>query len=208
MKNLIKDFIRLSLRKWELFRFDPTKVRKINLCCGTQKVPGYLRIDFCGQVDLRLNLQTDNLPFTEDALEVVTCVSAINYFTRARGREIVNEVYRVLKPGGIARFSVQDLEAIARRYVEKDLPFFFQKLPDGRERFEGVTLGDKFAAWFYGYVAVGPCRYFYDYDSLAYLFTSAGFSVVEQKRYMDSRLEEIASIDNRPDQMFFLEAVK
>ena len=208
MKNLIKDFIRLCLRKWKLFRFDPTAVRKINLCCGAQKVHGYLGIDFSGQVDLRLNLQTDNLPFNEGALEVVACVSAINYFTRARGQEIVNEVYRVLKPGGIARFSVQALDAIARRYVEKDLPFFFQKLPDGRERFEGVTLGDKFAAWFYGYVAVGPCRYFYDYDSLAYLFTSAGFSVVERKRYMDSRLEEIASIDNRHDQMFFLEAVK
>lgn len=208
MKNIIKNFIRLCLRKWELFRFNPTEVRKINLCCGAQKVPGYLGIDFGGEVDLRLNVQTDNLPFNEDTLEVVVCVSAINYFARARGQEIVDEVYRVLKPGGIARFSVQDLEVIARRYVEKDLSFFFQKLPNGRERFEGVTLGDKFAGWFYGYVAVGPCRYFYDYDSLAYLFTSAGFSVVERKGYMDSRLDEIASIDNRPDQMFFLEAVK
>lgn len=208
MKNIIKNFIRFCLRKWGVLRFDPTEVRKINLCCGTQKVPGYLGIDFGGQVDLRLNLQTDNLPFNESALDVVVCVSAINYFTRERGQEIVNEVYRVLKPGGIARFSVQDLEVIARRYVEKDLPFFFQKLPDGRDRFEGVTLGDKFAAWFYGYVAVGPCKYFFDYDSLAYLFTSAGFSVVERKGYMDSRLEQIALIDNRPDQMFFLEAVK
>jgi predicted SAM-dependent methyltransferase len=167
-----------------------------------------LGIDFGGQVDLRLDLQKDNLPFVDGALEVVTCVSAINYFTRSRGQEIVNEVYRVLKPGGIARFSVQDLEVIARRYVEKDTTFFFQKLPDGRERFEGMTLGDKFAGWFYGYVAVGPCRYFYDYDSLAYLFIMAGFSIVEKKEYRQSRLEYIDLIDNRPDQMFFLEAIK
>ena len=206
--KLIKKLVFFFWGKWALFRFDPVDVRKINLCCGSQKIPGYLGVDFGGQVDLRFDLGKGKLPFKESTQEVVTCVSAINYFTRTRGQEIVHEVYRVLKPGGIARFSVQDLEAIARRYVEKDLPFFFQKLPDGRERFEGVTLGDKFAAWFYGYVAVGPCRYFYDYDSLAYLFTSAGFSVVERKRYMDSRLEEIASIDNRHDQMFFLEAVK
>jgi len=206
--KIIRNLIYFCVEKWALFRFEPTDVRKINLCCGTQKIPGYLGIDFGGEVDLGLNLGKGNLPFKDGALEVVTCVSAINYFTRSRGQEIVHEVYRVLKLGGIARFSVQDLEVIARRYVGKDLPFFFQKLPDGRERFEGVTLGDKFAAWFYGYVAVGPCRYFYDYDSLAYLFTSAGFSVVEKKGYMDSRLEEIASIDNRPDQMFFLEAVK
>ena len=71
-----------------------------------------------------------------------------------------------------------------------------------------MTLGDKFAAWFYGYVAVGPCRYFYDYESLAALFIMAGFSVVEKKDFMQSRLDHIELIDNRPDQMFFLEAVK
>ena len=208
MNSRYKKFIDFFVQKWEVFHFDPADVRKINLCCGTQKIPGYLGIDFSGQVDLKLNLQKNHLPFNEGSLEVVTCVSAINYFTRSRGQEIINEVYRVLKPGGVTRFSVQDLEVIAKRYVEKDTTFFFQNLPDGRERFEGATLGDKFAAWFYGYVAVGPCRYFYDYESLEYLFKAAGFSVVEKREYMDSRLEEIELIDNRPDQMFFLEAVK
>ena len=208
MKKLIMKINNFCVQKWALFRFDPADVRKINLCCGAQKIPGYLGIDYSGQVDLKLDLEKDHLPFNEGTLEVVTCVSAINYFTRSRGQEIVDEVYRVLKQGGSARFSVQDLEVIAKRYVEKDATFFFQKLPDGRERFEGATLGDKFAAWFYGYVSVGPCKYFYDYDSLEYLFKAAGFSVVEKRGYMDSRLERIELIDNRPDQMFFLEAVK
>jgi predicted SAM-dependent methyltransferase len=208
MKKFVKNLMCLCLEKWALFRFDPTDVRKINLCCGAQKIPGYLGIDFGGQAGLRLNLEINNLPFKSNTLETVTCTSAINYFTRARGQEIVNEVYRVLQPGGVARFSVQDLESIARRYVEKDVAFFFQKLPNGHERFEGQTLGDKFAAWFYGYVTVGPCRYFYDYDSLAYLFKSAGFSTVAKKEYRESRLEHIELIDNRPGQMFFLEAIK
>ena len=84
-----------------------------------------------------------------------------------------------------------------------------QKLPDGRDRFEGHTLGDKFAAWFYGYEIGGfPCRYFYDFESLAYLFKMAGFTVVEKKAFCQSKLENIKLIDNRPDQMFFLEAIK
>jgi hypothetical protein len=121
----------------------------------------------------------------------------------------VNEAYRVLKAGGIARFGVQDMESIARRYVERDEQFFFQTLPNGQERFEGATLGDKFAAWFYGYAIKGvPCQYFYDYESLAHLFKVAGFSVIEKRAFQDSRLESIQMIDNRPDQMFFLEAVK
>jgi len=209
MKKIIKNILNILMERWSILRFDPKSINKINLCCGSQIIPGYFGIDINGKVDLKLNLEKRNLPFKDSVLDVVTCTSAINYFTRSRGQEIINEVYRTLKIDGVARFSVQDLESIARRYVEKDYAFFFQKLPDGRERFEGPTLGDKFAAWFYGYASNGvPCRYFYDYDSLANLFKTAGFSVVEKKEYLHSRLDNIDLIDNRPDQMFFLEAIK
>jgi SAM-dependent methyltransferase len=190
-------------------RLDLAKIQRVNLCSGTQKIPGYVSVDFVGEVDLRLDLAKSNLPFEASSLDAVTCVSAINYFSRTRGQEIVNETFRVLKRGGIARFSTQDMEIISRRYIDKDIAFFFQKLADGRERFEGATLGDKFAAWFYGYKIEGrPCQYFYDYDSLAHLFKTAGFSIVERRQFMDSRLDCVDLIDNRPEQMFFLEAVK
>lgn len=158
---------------------------------------------------MHLDLSKSALPFADHSLDAVICMSAINYFTRLRAEQIVHEVHRILKSGGVARFGVQDMESIARRYIEKDGSFFFQKLPDGRDRFEGPTLGDKFAAWFYGYEIKGvPCKYFYDYDSLAYLFKAAGFTTVERKAFQESRLDRADLIDNRPDQMFFLEAVK
>ena len=52
------------------------------------------------------------------------------------------------------------------------------------------------------------CEYFYDFDSLAYLFRDAGFSLVERKAYRESRLPEVGLLDNRADQMFYLEALK
>ncbi len=184
-------------------------IQKIDLCCGNERVPGYFGIDFCGDPDLKLDLAKYDLPFKSNSLTAVICISAINYFKRARAEDLVGEVYRVLKVGGGVRFGVQDMESIARRYVEKDEAFFFQKLPSGEDRFEGPTLGDKFAAWFYGYaIKRVPCQYFYDYESLAHMFKTAGFSVVERKAFQDSSLENIHMIDNRPDQMFFLEAVK
>ena len=107
------------------------------------------------------------------------------------------------------RFGVQDLEIIAKKYLDKDTDFFFQKLPDGRDRFVGATIADKVNAWFYGFEINGnPCQYVYDYESLSLLFKEAGFSTVERKQYMESRIAEIKLIDNRPEQMFFLEAIK
>jgi len=185
------------------------EMRRVNLCCGTGRIPGYYGIDHIKGVDLCLDLSKNDLPFKNNSLDAVVCMSAINYFTYKRGQELVGETYRVLRTGGIARFGVQDMESIAQRYVQKDTDFFFQKLPNGIDRFEGPTLGDKFAAWFYGYEIKGfPCRYFYDYNSLAHLFISAGFTIVEKRAFLESRLDHIDKIDNRPEQMFYLEAVK
>lgn len=206
---MLRPLVRSIRERVSLMRHDRAQVRRVNLCCGGQKIPGFIGVDFGGDVDLKRDLRTGPLPFDTGSLDAVTCMSAINYFSRDRAIELVGEVQRVLKTGGVARFGVQDLYAIAQRYVNNDREFFFQRLADGRERFEGPTIGDKFAAWFYGYQINGiPCRYFYDYDSLAYLFTAAGFTHVERMSYRVSRLEHIELIDNRPDQMFFLEAVK
>jgi len=184
-------------------------ITKLNLCSGSQRVPGYFGIDFLAGADLRLDLEKVDLPFASSSLDTVVCMSAINYFTRARGQELVREVYRVLRTGGVCRMGVQDLKSLAERYVRGEREFFHQKLADGRERFEGPTLGDKFAAWFYGYAVAGhPCKYFYDFESLAFLFRTAGFPLVERRGFGESRIAEVAQLDNRPDQMFFLEAVK
>jgi ubiquinone/menaquinone biosynthesis C-methylase UbiE len=190
-------------------RIDIQSANKINICCGNQRIPDYIGIDVATNADICLDLSRRNLPFRDNSLEAVVCMSAINYFDRSRAQELIQEVRRVLKVGGVARFGVQDMKSLAQRYIDGDRRFFFQTLPDGRERFEGPTLGDKFAAWLYGYEIDGSrCRYFYDYDALAYLFKQADFSVVERMAFKQSRLANIDLIDNRPEQMFFLEAVK
>ncbi len=187
----------------------PLGVKRINLCSGPKRIPGYLGIDVIPGCDLQLDLSRYDLPFGDNSLQVVVCMSAINYFTRTRGEQLIREVFRVLVSGGICRMGVQDMRTLAERYLRNDREFFFQKLADGRERFEGPTLGDKFAAWFYGY-AVGKnrCQYFYDYDSLAHVFVTAGFSVVERKAYRESRISDVDQLDNRPEQMFYIEAIK
>lgn len=195
-----------------LFKFGFKKLNseKLNLCSGGIKIPGYFDVDIAGKVDLKIDLEKKLLPFADGSLSVVVCMSAINYFTYERAGEIIKDVFRVLKKGGIARFGVQDLRLIAQKYINNDREFYFQKLSDGRDRFKGVTMADKINSWFYGYpTAKGKhSQYMYDFESLAVHFKKAGFSLIEQKKFQESRLENIDLIDNRPEQMFFLEAVK
>jgi SAM-dependent methyltransferase len=183
--------------------------RRVNLCSGHIVFPDYWNIDLHPAADILLDLNREPLPFPNACMDGVVCMSAINYFSRRRGAFLIGETCRILAPGGIARFGTQDLEKIAKRYVDKDRAFFFQKL-DGRERFHGVTMGDKFNSWFYGYETTGGNRgkYFYDFETLSLLFQEAGFAVIENRSFQDSRIPGFAALDNRPEQMFFLEAVK
>jgi len=206
---MIKKIALIILKNISYFKLIKKHHDKLNLCSGNQVIEGYTSLDYNFSADLIVNLNKGRLPFKSETMSAVVCTSAINYFTRSRGQEILDEVYRILKVDGIARFSSQDLELIAKKYVNKDTNFFFEKLLNGKERFEGKTIGDKFNSWFYGYEThAGSCKYFYDYETLSSLFVSAGFKIVEKKKYLESNLASVDKIDNRKDQMFFLEAVK
>ena len=183
--------------------------KKINLCSGSIYLGDYINIDIGGNTDIKIDLEEVMLPFEDNSIDAVVCISAINYFTRERGQEIINDVYRILKPGGIARFGAQDLKILTGKYLTRDDNFYFEKLNNGDERYPGKTFADKLNHFFYGFESSGKmCKYVYDFETLKLLFDEAGFEKIEQKNYLESDLPNVEKIDNRPEQMFFLEAVK
>jgi len=187
----------------------PKAQRKINLCCGPIRLPGYINIDIVPDADVVLDLEKELLPFPDESVDTLVCISAINYFSRQRGLEILKEVYRVLAPNGVARFAVQDLRVLASKYLNQDRVFYFEKLQDGRDRFPGKTFAEKFNEFFQGFQSCGKfCKFVYDFETLALAFREAGFGIVEQKEFRQSRIAHVEMIDNRPEQMFFLEAIK
>ncbi|KHK02926.1 hypothetical protein [Desulfovibrio sp. TomC] len=181
---------------------------KINLCSGSVRLPGWVNVDIQG-ADVNIDLERDLLPFPDACAQTVVCISALNYFTRARALTIVQEVLRILVPNGILRIGVQDLRILARSYLENDASFWAQTLADGSPRFPGPTFADKLNGFFYGFPAHGKaCKYVYDADSLAYLLAEAGYTQIAPRAYRQSVIPEVESIDNRPEQMFFMEASK
>ena len=183
----------------------PSTPLRINVCCGPVKLPGYINIDIDPGADLVMDFTKDLFPFPDASAEIVVCMSAINFFTRERALEIIRDVHRVLHPGGIVRFGVQDLRTLAQKYLCRDRDFFHQRLSDGTIRFPGETFADKFGLW---YLRSGFGKYVYDFESLALLFDRAGFIEIENRKHCESALPEIDTIDNRPEQMFYLEARK
>ncbi len=185
-------------------------IKKLDIGGGPKKNREFFNIDLGAESDLCMDLENKLFPFPNQSIDEAICISTINYFTKKRGEEIIKDLFRIMRPGGIVRFGTQDLELITQKYVNRDQDFFFQKNNSGSDRFTGETIGDKFNSWFYGYAVRKNkgCKFFYDYETLSLLFKRAGFSIIEKKKYLESRIHNIHDIDNRQDQMFFIEAIK
>jgi len=171
---------------------------KLNLCSGYDKLVGYINLDKVFGYDL-----VRELPFETNSVEIVSVSHGLNYFSYTECESLVSEIYRVLKPTGVVRASLPDLRRWAKYYLDNDIDFLFQKY-NGKDRFIGTTAGDKFIGQVYHYGA----KYFFDFDSLKVIFSKAGFTTIENRPYLDSRIEEVKLLDTRPELSFYIEAVK
>jgi len=92
--------------------------RLLNLGCGSAFHPDWINIDFHnhgGSVlayDLRLGI-----PLPDATVDVVYHSHVLEHFTREGGVTFLTECFRVLRPGGLLRIAVPDLENIARAYI-------------------------------------------------------------------------------------------
>ncbi len=105
-----------------LFNCSPTaekNMRMLNLGCGSTFHKDWVNVDFIdhgGKVlayDLRLGI-----PFADCSFDVVYHSHVLEHMPKAWGEFFIAECYRVLRPGGLLRVVVPDLENIARVYLE------------------------------------------------------------------------------------------
>jgi len=93
-------------------------MEKLNFGCGSRACPGWTNIDFHSndptvrRVDLLAGF-----PFPDDHFDIVYSSHVIEHFTREQGLFLIREARRVLKPGGIIRVVVPDLEESCKEYL-------------------------------------------------------------------------------------------
>ena len=90
----------------------------LNVGCGATFFPEWnncdiLPIPFVTCHDLRRDL-----PFSNNSLDVSYSSHALEHFTLEAGKRFLMEQWRVLKPSGICRVVVPDLEEICRNYLQ------------------------------------------------------------------------------------------
>ena len=95
------------------------KLKMLNLGCGNRFHPDWVNVDFVKtapeviQHDLK-----KGIPFDDNSFDVVYHSHLLEHFPKNLAVFFIKECFRVLKPGGIIRVVVPDLENITRTYLQ------------------------------------------------------------------------------------------
>lgn len=164
------------------------------------------------------NFGKRGLPFADGSVEVLFTSHVLEHFPRWKGQFLVKEAYRVLKPGGLIRVIVPDLEVLTRRYLlGHGVPS--QVLPPAQDR---PLSAREFNLVFYTKSHVEPAKealdmrlaglfphmYIYDFTDMRELLTAAGFESVQQLAFRTGRCPDIQKLDNNEDISMYVEAQK
>ena len=93
--------------------------RCLNVGCGGRYAKTWTNIDCFDGNPYVINCDlSKGIPFASESFDVVYHSHLLEHFNRGEGGRLLKECFRVLKPGGIIRVAVPDLEQIVRQYLE------------------------------------------------------------------------------------------
>lgn len=143
----------------------------------------------------------DGLPLEDGSVDYVVSIHALPELPYPDIVPTLRELRRVLKPGGVLRLGLPDLDQAIAAYRRRDRDYFL--IPDEEVR----SLGGKLVVQMIWY---GYSRTLFTIDFIRELMESAGFRQVGRRsfRQTESPYPGIVELDDRERESLFVEGVK
>ena len=115
-------------------------MKLLNLGCGSRYHKDWINLDFKSnsQYVIEYDLRT-SLPFDNESVDVIYTSHVLEHFSKCFAPKFLQECYRILKPKGIIRVIVPDLEQLMRNYL-----YFLEKAKNGdieaQEKYEWTMI--------------------------------------------------------------------
>ena len=164
---------------------------------------GWINIDKSREHNQDLYGDLLQMHFDENHFDVIYLCHAYEHLDFPNDAvEALNRFYRWLKPGGILRISVPDLELAVNAYVTTgDLKFLYS--PD----FKGYYHKDTKAERLNFFIKAWEHCFCYDYETLSGMFADAGFENIQQKQPNESLIPGF-NYDRMLTESLYIEAQK
>lgn len=179
-----------------------TGLKRLNWGCGSWIQPGWINADMKDDPRQEISCDIrDGLPLEDGSIDYAVSIHALPEVPYPDLVPVLTELRRVLKPGGVLRLGLPDVNRLIDAYRRGDRAFF--QVPDE----EMASLGGKFIVHLIWY---GYTRTFFNYEFMAEALEKAGYRDVRECGYRETRSAHpgIIELDNREEESFFVEAVK
>jgi predicted SAM-dependent methyltransferase len=128
------------------------------------------------------------LPFADRVVDYLYASHVLEHFSRAGAVRLAREAWRVLRPGGVFRVVVPDLDHVTA-------------LLNAGETRQALALlytdeGDRYSQH----------QSMFNFAELRDLLEIAGFQAVVRCAYREGRTPDLMFLDNRPDESMYVEA--
>jgi len=138
----------------------------------------------------------------DSSVECVVASHIMEHLDRKQGKKVVNEVFRVLRPGGTFRVATPDLRKICSKYADGsigDFGIFDKNVRDAEDDAQRLWL-----------VSMAGHRTVYDAVALTNLLENAGFIDIHISEFNSSKSDIIRNqtYDLHPEVSIYIEATK
>jgi predicted SAM-dependent methyltransferase len=177
-------------------------VTRLNWACGTTPARGWINADRLAAPGIALSGDIrDGLPFGDGVVDYAVAIHGLQDLGYLDVVPALKELRRVLRPGGVLRLGLPDLERALDAYTRGDAGYFY--IPDA----EVTTLSGKLIVQLTWY---GSVRTPFTWEFARELLLRAGFRGVVRCAYRitASHHAAIVELDNRERESLFVEAVK
>ena len=196
--------------------FEENQEKRINIGSGPYRHSGWLTADaFKTEADIYLNVKR-KFPFQKGTWDIVYSEHMLEHIYVDDVSRVLKEIYRVLKPGGLFRVTVPDLEIHAKNYVEKNKEFFDPIIEKYKSRWDkqknkywlvrspGGAFMTRAVQRFYRH------RWMYDFETLSSCLKEVGFSECHKMSFGNSCKDEAGKMDKkeRAFETLYIDAIK
>ncbi|KKS06202.1 MAG: Methyltransferase type 11 [Parcubacteria group bacterium GW2011_GWB1_41_4] len=189
----------------------------LNLGCGSIFSSEWNNLDLYHSKDVVYHDLNRGIPYADNTFDAVYSSHVLEHFSREKGGFLIKEIFRVLKPGGLVRLVLPDLEGITKEYlknlenyhkepIEQNWQRYYWSLLElydqttrkvsGGEMLKTLRQGD--VGWEYIASRVGDefydfkigelHKWMYDSASLSYLLKSCGFADINKTDWNVSKI--------------------
>ena len=138
---------------------------KLNLCCGAEKLPGYINVDFDNS-DRNMDLSNSTIDYADNSFTEIQFRHGLEHFRFEIGEKLLKEIHRILKPDGKLHVMVPNLALACQDYLNGVNKF--SNCAPAINRIYGLNTSE-----------LQIHKAGYRTDSLVILLKSVGFGVVE-----------------------------